>query len=261
MKKAFRFWTGLFLFCSLLTLLSPFFAPFLGDGLRSEAMAFSRGGPLGLGYDYIGRPLAPQLLLGGRELLLASLLTAFLARSLGLGLGIFLANPKRKTRVLSFFLDAVLILPMAVVSLASYQAFHGSVYAIVPILTLLSLPFSARYYARLVGPILESGFFSYASLRERSWLSLVFGEILPILAKNLLTDMSHAFISAIYMLSSVSFLGSLSSEGKFLWPQMLAENLSGFALNPWATLAPLLAILFLTVPLGSSIDALERRRQ
>ncbi len=260
MPRSAKCWAAMFIVMAFFTLAGPFFAAQWGDGLKSEAMAFSSGGPLGIGYDYLGRPLAPQLFQGGAELLLSSLLTAVLSRLLGLGLGIYLARHQQGARILKFFLHVFLVLPMTVVSLASYQAFHGSVYAIVPAACALSLPFSSRYYAELVRPVFHSDYFTYASLRSVSFGRLVREEVLPVLSKNVLTDISQAFITAIYMLSSVSFLGNLSVQGKFLWPQMLASNRSGFSLNPWGTLAPLIAILLLTVPLGSFVDTLERRR-
>ena len=260
MTKVFKAWALLFILMAGLTIAGPFFASQFGDGSVSETMAFSQGGPLGLGYDYIGRPIAPQLLSGGQELLIASVMTALLSRVLGFWTGVFLVKKNQITKALRLILDVFLVLPMVVVTLASYQAFNGSVYAIVPAACVLTLPFSSRYYSELIRPIFQSGYFIYAGLRETSFIRLILKEPLPVLMKNLLTDISQAFISSIYMLSSVTFLGSLSGQGKFIWPQMVARNLSGFELNPWACLAPLIAILLLTVPLGSCIDALERRR-
>lgn len=259
MTKAFKVWAFIFFVAALAALLSPFLAACFGDGLNSEAMAFAEGGPLGLGYDYIGRPVAPQLLSGGQDLLLASLLTALISRALGFGMGVRIACQDGRSKALRFLLDVCLVLPLAVVSLVSYQAFNGSVYAVIPAVCVLTLPFSSRYYEKLIHPVLQSSYFHYARLRERSIARLILREGLPVLSKNILTDVSQAFISAIYMLSTVTFLGSTANRGKFVWPQMVAANLSGFALNPWACLAPLMAILFLTVPLGNCVDALERK--
>lgn len=259
MTKSFKAWATIFFLLALFTLLSPAFSSYFGDGLISEAMAFSQGGPLNLGYDYIGRPVAPQLLSGGRELLLASVLTAVISRILSFWTGVWLAIKRQRVKLVRLVLDVFLVLPMAVVSLVSYIAFSGSVYAVIPSACVLTLPFSSRYYAALVRPVLQSSYFTYAKLREKSSLRLIQREVLPVLAKNILTDLSQAFISAIYMLSSVSFLGSSSNREKFIWPQMVANNLSGFSLNPWSCLAPLLAILCLTVSLGNCIDALERK--
>lgn len=258
MSKSGKAWAFVFVLAALFTLVSPLFASQFGDALSSESMAFSQGGPLGLGYDYIGRPIAPQLLSGGQDLFAASVLTALLSRILGFWTGVCLADKNQKARILRLILDVFLVLPMAVVSLASYQAFNGSVYAVIPAVCVLTLPFSSRYYSELVRPVLQSSYFTYAKLREASFIRLILREVLPVLAKNILTDLSQAFISAIYMLSSVTFLGNLANQGTFVWPQMVAANLSGFALNPWACLAPLAAILLLTVPLGNCIDALER---
>lgn len=252
---------NLVLFVVIVVIAAPFFAPNIGDALSSETMAFSEGGPFGLGYDYIGRPIAPQLLLGGRDLMIASFLSALFSRMLGFMAGCWIALKKSNGRIVRFLLDGVLVLPMAVLSLATYEAFGGSIYAMIPISCFLYLPFLSRYYESLVRPIVNSAFFEYARLQDPHPVRLVFQEVCPILQKNAWTDISQAFISCIYMFSTVIFLGTLQNPGLFLWPRMIADNLPGFGLNPWATLAPLLGILFLTVPLGLAVDCLERRRQ
>lgn len=260
MTRVAKFWLCCFVVFALCVLLAPLGVPQFTEPFSSQSLAYGRGGALNLGYDYIGRPILPQLLAGGRDLLLASLLSALSARVLGLVVGVFLAGRQGLARVLRFLLDVLLLIPSTVAALAAYNAFSGSVYAIIPISTILSVPFTSRYYESNVRRLLTSPFYEYARLQESSNLRLLWQEILPILAKNILTDLSSSFISAIYMISSVSFISSQLDSRSFLWPRMVAENLSGFSLNPWASLAPLLAIVLLSAPLSFFVDALERER-
>lgn len=257
MTKSAKFWICLFIFVAVVTLISPLFITLFEQPFTSQSMAFSEGGPLNLGYDYIGRPILPQLMLGGRDLLIASLLTAIFSRALGVIVGIYLAGRKKFGKTLRFLLDVLLMIPSTVVSLATYNAFSGSVYAVIPISTMLSLPFTSRYYESNIRPLLSLPFYEFAMLRERSEIKVIFQEIIPIISKNILTDMSSSFIGAIYMISSVSFISSQADSSSFLWPKMVSENLSGFSLNPWASLSPLIAIVLLSAPLSFFVDSME----
>jgi peptide/nickel transport system permease protein len=252
-----RFWLCFFILVAILALISPCFIRLFDNPFTSQSMAFASGGPLNLGYDYIGRPILPQLMQGGRDLLLSALLTAVCTRVLGMIVGIYTAGRKKYSKFLRFILDVFLMVPATVVSLATYNAFSGSVYAVIPISTVLSLPFTSRYYESIVRPLLSQPFYEFAMLRERSETKVILQEIIPILSKNILTDISSSFIGAIYMISSVTFISSQTDSGSFLWPKMVSENLSGFSLNPWASLAPLIAIVLLSAPLSFFVDSME----
>lgn len=260
MTKKAKFWLYLFLTVAVVISISPFFINFMDSPFTSQSMAFAEGGPLNLGYDYIGRPILPQLMVGGRDLLLASLLTAVLSRFLSISIGIYSAMKKKLSKVLKFFLNVLLVIPATVVSLTAYNAFSGCVYAIIPISTVLSSPFTSRYYESNIRPVLYQPFYEYAKLREKSEIKVIIQEIIPILSKSILTDISSSFISAIYMISSVTFIGSDLNSSSFLWSKMVAENLSGFSLNPWASLAPLLSIIMLSAPLSFFVDSMEVER-
>ncbi|NMD38611.1 MAG: ABC transporter permease subunit [Christensenellaceae bacterium] len=257
MTRKSKFWISFFAFIAVVSFISPIFITFFDKPFTSQSMAFSSGGPFNLGYDYIGRPILPQLMLGGRDLMLASLLTAILTRFLGIMVGIYLAGKKKFGKFLRFFLDVLLVVPATVVSLATYNAFSGSVYAVIPISTILSLPFTSRYYESNVRSLFTLPFYEFAILREKYEIKVIIQEIIPIISKTILTDMSSSFIGAIYMISSVTFISSQTDSSSFLWPKMVSENLSGFSLNPWASLAPLLAIVLLSAPLSFFVDSME----
>ena len=114
MTRAAKCWLGFFIVFALYVLLAPLFVSFFEDPFISQSLAYGRGGSLHLGYDHIGRPILPQLLVGGKDLLLASLLTAFSSRALGLLVGVFLASYQRLTKIFRFLLDVLLVIPSTV---------------------------------------------------------------------------------------------------------------------------------------------------
>lgn len=236
------------------TLCGSWFAPLLANPHESTAFAYATGGIWGLGSDYLGRPVAPQVLAGGRTLLLAALASAFLAQLLGVATGLWLALKPRGEAVARFFLDLVLVLPMMVVALVVYTAADASILAVIPLAAVLTVPFTSRYYFSTASPLLRTGFFEQALVAgDRPGVAVV-REILPVLKKIILVEFGYSTIAAIYILATVSFLGTSTDTTGFLWSAMVSKNMTGFSLNPWAVLAPLLAILAVTVPLNLLID-------
>ena len=73
MRRSLRIRSAVVTLVVAATLLGPFAADSVGDGSSSSAFAYATGGPMGLGYDYLGRPVAPQLLAGGQALVLTHL--------------------------------------------------------------------------------------------------------------------------------------------------------------------------------------------
>ena len=255
-----RVWGGITLLMVLLTMAAPWVAPVTGDSAVTTALAYSTGGPGGLGYDYLGRPVLPQLLEGGRALLIAALLTAVVSQGVGLAVGLWLATRARGAGLVRFALDVILVVPMIVASLVVYQHAGASLYATVPIATALTLPFTSRYYRAAAEPLLGSAFFEQARVAgDRTSVALV-REVVPVLLRPVLADLGLATITALYLMSTVSFLGATAAESGFLWPTMVSQNLDGLGLNPRAVLAPLGAMVALTVPVNLFVDALGGRR-
>ena len=66
MSVSARIWGGIALLVVLVTMVAPWLAPATGNSAATTSFAYSVGGPGGLGHDYLGRPVLPQLLEGGR---------------------------------------------------------------------------------------------------------------------------------------------------------------------------------------------------
>lgn len=258
-KRRSRLRLSFILVFTALCLVGPWLAPLAGDPQKTQGMAFSTGSAWGLGLDYLGRPIAAELLAGGRDLLLAALSAALLSQVVGLGLGLWLATRARGQAIISFLLDTVLIVPFTVISLIAYQLAGSSLYALIPVAAVLIAPPIARYYQATAEPLLRTGFYEQAIVAGDSRFAALWREVVPVLLRPILTDLGLGLIGGVYILSTVSYLGA-SSKRAFLWPAMVSQNVGGFVLNPWATLAPLIAIILLTVPLNLFVDDLWEDR-
>ena len=66
-------------------------------------------------------------------------------------------------------------------------------------------------------------------------------------------------ISTVYLMSTYP-LGIANNNNVFM-ANMVMQNLSGLTLNPYATLMPIFAIVWLTIPLNILIDQFSNRRR
>ncbi|MDQ9671061.1 hypothetical protein RF075_00900, partial [Serratia marcescens] len=76
-------------------------------------------------------------------------------------------------------------------------------------------------------------------------------------------DIGLRLLAAIFILATASFLGLAAQQPLADWGLMIMENRQGLSFQPWATLAPIFAILLLLIPLNLSLDGLfvsARRR-
>lgn len=259
MRASTKIWGGLTVLVWCGAIVAPWLAPLAGDPRTTAAFAYATGGPAALGHDYLGRPVLPQLLEGGRALLLAAFATAVCSQGAGLALGLWLASRARGSAAARFALDVVLVVPAIVGSLVAYQVAGASLAAIIPVATALTLPFTSRYYRAAAEPLLGTAFFEQARVAgDRTGVAVV-REVVPVLLRPILADLGLAMIAALYLMATISFLGTSNNETSFLWPTMVARNLDGLTLNPWAVLAPLSAMVALTVTVNVFVNSLGGR--
>lgn len=252
-----RVWLTGFLFIALLTFLMPFWPGASEAAEKTTAFAYSPGGPGGLGYDYLGRPIGAQLLVGGRALLIVSLVCAIVSQTVGMTVGLWMAARPRQRHYARLPLDVLLVLPMSVVALIAYRGIGASLYASIPVTAALSVPFTSRFYLSHAEPLVRSAFFEQALVAGDSMRTALVREVVPVLLRSFLTDLGQTFITAMYLSATVSFLGAGVDSKSFLWSTMIAKNLPGLALNPWAVFAPMAAILLLTLPANLFVDAMK----
>lgn len=232
------------------------------DGSRTVAAAFAPPGPgLPLGSDGVGRDVFARLLGGGAGLLGIAAVSAIVSVSVGIALGLAPSFPGPITRAVSAVLDVALVVPGMLVMLILVFGLGGGAPTMVLIMTVVGAPFVARFTRALTLPLLDAEFVRVARAAGDSWPTVAVREILPNLAGPLLTQAGANFVGALYLVAAAGFLGLNPLGAAEDWATMIQSGLVGLGLNPWAALAPALAVALITVPANLLIDRFAQRSQ
>lgn len=243
----------------LIALLGPLFAPHNPDDpVTAPYMLPEPDTPLG--GDQIGRDLLSRLLVGGRDLLLSSALVSCVVTGLAAVLGALAAVRPRIGVVVERLADLLILLPavLGILVIGISWPSAGRTPVVVAAIV-LGTPFAFRIAAAAAAPVAASGFVEVAEASGEGTLSLVFREILPNLRTTLLALLGLRFVSAVYVVATAGFLEIGVQPPTPDWSLMIRENSDGILLNPWAVVAPSIAIAVLAVSVNLAFDLLAPR--
>ncbi|MFC4375569.1 ATP-binding cassette domain-containing protein [Nocardia halotolerans] len=231
-----------------------------GAGERAVGMPFAGpGGGAVLGTDRLGRDVLSLLLTGGAQLLVVAAVIAVAVTVLSAVLGAVAAVRPRAGAAIELGGDLVILLPAVLGILLVLTAWpQGGVAALIAVSLLFGVPYCARIFAAAAARIAATGYVEAAVASGESLPHLVFREILPNLRSIFTTQLGLRFVVAIYLVSTVSFLG-VPALGADNWALMVRDNASGLLLNPGAVLAPSAAIAIVAVGVNLVVTTPTRR--
>ncbi|MDQ5856161.1 MAG: ABC transporter permease subunit [Actinomycetota bacterium] len=237
-------------------IVGPWFTPYRVDESAFTPYA-ERGGGAVLGADQLGRDVLSRLLAGGRELLVTSTLIAVIVTALAALLGAVAALRPAMGRFIERTADMLIMLPVVLGMLLIVLAWPGGgQLALVGAAVVLGLPYAVRVVGAATAPVVASGYVEVAVAQgERLW-PLVWREVLPNLRTTLLTLLGLRFVEAVYVVTTAAFLEIGPQPPEANWALMVRENAAGILLNPWAVIAPSLAIGALAIGVNLTADAL-----
>ncbi|MBC7301798.1 MAG: ATP-binding cassette domain-containing protein [Nocardia sp.] len=243
----------------LLAVAGPLFAPYPVE--QAVGMPFAQPGDGALlGTDRLGRDVLSHLLTGGTHLLAVSAVIAVMVTLLSAVLGAVAAVRPRAGKLIELCGDLVILLPAVLGILLVLTAWpQGGVTALIVVSLIFGVPYCARIFAASAASIAASGYVEAAVASGESLSHLVFREILPNLRAVLTTQLGLRFVVAIYLVSTIAFLG-VSALGPGNWAIMVRDNASGLLLNPWAVLAPSAAIAIVAVGVNMVVTSGPRNR-
>ncbi|MFI6736937.1 ABC transporter permease [Nonomuraea sp. NPDC050451] len=247
------------LLLALLALAGPLLAPHPMD--QPITIPYGPAGADGalLGGDQLGRDVLSRLLHGGRELVLASLVVAVLVTAIAAVLGVAGALRPALGRVVERAADVFMLLPAVLGILLVTQSWPGGGrIALVAAAVALGTPYAMRFMAAAAAPVVAAGYVEAAVAGgERTW-HLVVREVLPNLRSTVLALFGLRFVAAVYVVSTAAFLQVGPQPPAADWALMIRENSAGIVLNPWAVLAPGVAIALLAMSVNLAAGALTR---
>lgn len=229
------------------------------DGTTTVGMGFAPPSPEHpLGTDKLGRDVLARVLHGGARLLGVALVATLAATAAGVLLGFATAGHRWWSRALAVGVDLFVVIPSIVTLMVLVFGLGAGLGTMVLVTVVATAPYTARYMRSVIRPLWTSDYATAARLAgDSDWLVAV-REVLPNAILPLATDAGQRFIGAVYLVASAAFLGFDPLGGGADWATMIQEGMAGLALNPWATLAPAIALACVTVSGNLLVDRLGK---
>ncbi|MEY9991116.1 peptide/nickel transport system permease protein [Streptomyces sp. V4I8] len=244
------------LLLTALALAGPWLAPHAIDAPVVAPYA-EPGGDAPLGGDQLGRDVLSRVLAGGRELVVTSLLVAVLVTAVAAVLGAVSALRPAVGRVVERTADVLMLLPAVLgILLVTLSWPDGGRLAVVTASVVLGVPYAVRLVAGAAAPVAASGYVEAAAVGGERLGYLVVREVLPNLRATLLALFGLRFVAAVYLVATAGFLQVGPQPPAADWALMIRENSAGIVLNPWAVLAPSIAIGLLAMSVNLAAAAL-----
>ncbi|WP_228783347.1 ATP-binding cassette domain-containing protein [Nocardia cyriacigeorgica] len=219
-------------------------------------------GPSGdawLGTDRLGRDVLSRLLYGGWGLLLTAAVIAVVVTVVASVLGAVAALRPRAGAVIELGMDFVILLPAVLGILLVLTSWpDAGVAGLIVLALLFGAPYCARVFAAAAAGVASSGYVEAAQAGGENLAHLVFREMMPNLREVFATQLGLRFVAGVYLVATASFLQLPTTLGATNWAVMVRDNTSGLLLNPWAALAPSLAIAVVAVSVNLAVSEFGR---
>lgn len=218
------------------------------------------GGDAPLGGDQLGRDVLSRLLNGGAALIGSALVVALIVTAAAVWLGCAAALSPAAGRIVERGADiAILLPPVLGVMLIALAWPGGGRPAVIAAAVLLGVPYATRVVAGAAAPLAQAGYIETALAAGERLSYVTARELVPNLRSTLLALFGLRFVEAIYIISMAGFLQIGPQPPAADWALMVRENSGGILLNPWAVIAPSLAIAALAISVNLASDTLARR--
>ncbi|WP_405575585.1 ABC transporter permease subunit [Streptomyces sp. NBC_01167] len=231
----------------LLALAGPLIAQHTIDTPVTAPFATPRDGAA-LGGDQLGRDVLSRVLHGGTLLIASALLVAVVITLAATLIGCIAVLRPAFGRAIERSADvAILLPPLLGIMLIALAWPGGGRWAVIAAAIILGVPYTVRVVAAAASPLATAGYVEAALARGESTSYIALREILPNLRATVLTLFGLRFVEAVYVISMAGFLQIGPQPPASDWSLMVRENASGILLNPWAVIAPSLAIAMLAI--------------
>ena len=242
----------------LLAVIGPFVEPYGVDRFVTTPFAGPSASHF-LGGDDLGRDVLSRILGGGWVLLLMALGATAFGIVLGGAAGISAAYLRgRRDGLIMRTVDVMLAFPQLVFALLLVSVVGPKLWLIVIAVGISHAPQVARVFRAATLDVSERDYIKAAELTGASSVSVMFEEILPSLVTPLMVEAGLRLTYSIVIMAGLSFLGFGQPPPAPNWGLMINENRIGLELNPWATIAPITVIAFLSVGVNTFTDAIAR---
>ena len=242
-KSRFSFSGFLILLIMGITLCAPIISPHdpnkVGVGLPFAGPSFSNL----MGTDDLGRDLFSRLLYGGRITIFIAIAATIVALIIGTLWGM-VAGVQRGwiDEFLMRTADVTMAIPQILFALVCISAVGASVISLPIVVGVLLAPTTARMARTAVVVELASDYVVAAIASGVKKSTLVFSEVLPNIAPQLLVQLSINVASAVMTEASLSFIGLGIQPPNASWGTLMLQGYAKLWNTYWFVLFPALAV-------------------
>ena len=242
----------------LISIIGPYIAPY-GPSTPVGVPNANPGGKAVLGTDYLGQDVLSRALYGGRSILVMAVLATALGLIAGGAIGLVAAYSRNALDdTLMRAMDVLLALPQIMLALVAVAIIGPRAWVIVVAIALTTVPRIARVARGAAQPVVERDFIACSEAMGVPRWRIVGGELLPNTLGPLMVEASLRVTYNIAVVAALAFLGLAPDPNGANWGTMIQENEIVLAVQPWGTLAPIIAIALLTMGTGLIGDGIAR---
>jgi peptide/nickel transport system permease protein len=242
----------------LLAIIGPYVAPY-GPSTPVGAPNSNPSSKAVLGTDYLGQDVLSRLLYGGRSILIIAVIATALGLVAGTAIGLVAAYSRNALDdILMRGMDVILAFPQIMLALVAVAIVGPHAWVIVVAIALTTAPRIARVARGAAQPVVERDFIAASEAMGVPRWRIVSGELLPNTLGPLMVEASLRLTYSIAVIAALAFLGLSPDPNGANWGTMINENELVLPVQPWGTVAPIIAIALLTIGTGLIGDGIAR---
>ncbi len=252
----------IFLFFLFLAIFGPLIAPY---GPNEQILEDVRQAPSAthwLGTDNLARDVFSRIILGARDVFTLAGVGTALAVLFGTVLGLLSGyRGGWFDEILMRFFDSLLSLPALLLALLLLGTLGPSRQSVLFVIVIVYIPIVARVVRSVVLSVKNRGYIEAARTQGESTTRILFREILPAVLPALAVEAALRFSYAIFLASSLGFLGVGVQPPSPDWGLMVKEARDSVSQTPWALYYPAAAISLLVISVNLLADGLKNLYQ
>jgi peptide/nickel transport system permease protein len=258
-KPASALGTTIVLLFVALAVIGPWIAPF---NVNQQIAQDARQAPSQnhwFGTDHLGRDVFSRVVLGAGQVITLAGSGTILAVMIGTSLG--LLSGYRGGWLDDVFMrlfDSLLAIPALLLALLFLGMAGPSQQSVLLVIVIVYTPIVARVVRSVVLSVKTKAFIDVARLQGESTGRILFREILPSAIPALAVEASLRFSYAIFLVSSLGFLGLGVQPPNPDWGLMVKEARAFVSQAPWAMYFPAGAIALIVIGVNLMADGLRR---
>ena len=263
------FGTTIIMLFMIIALAGPVAAPF---GYNESIYQDARQAPSIqhlFGTDHLARDVFSRVLFGARSVFVLAGSATLLAVVIGTFLGLFSGYLGGWfDELMMRFFDSLLSLPallLALMALGVLRAVYGERVSaigkglgVMIVLVIVYSPIVARVVRSVVLPVKTHGYIEAARVQGESIWRILFREIFPSVLPALTVEAALRFSYAIFLTSSLGFLGVGVQSPNPDWGLMISEARANYSQVPWSLWFPVGAISLVVVGANLMAEGIRR---